>query len=90
MQQHFAKSNNIKNNCQTHPGPIHEGVGAPEPAKAGTPNVWRPGFSRFVWRFTSKVGLHELALTHLGANPLLREAVRWNDSQQEKQFLILL
>jgi hypothetical protein len=43
-------------------GPIHEGVGAPEPAKAGTPNVWSPGFSRFVWRFTSKVGLHELAL----------------------------
>jgi hypothetical protein len=31
-------------------------------AWAGTPNVWSPGFSRFVWRFTSKVGLHELAL----------------------------
>jgi hypothetical protein len=48
--------------CVEIPGPIHEGVGAPEPAKAGTPNVCSPGFSRFVWRLTSKVSLHELAL----------------------------
>jgi len=30
-------------------------------AWARTPNVCSPGFSRFVWRFTSKVSLHELA-----------------------------
>ena len=31
-------------------------------ARAGTPNVWSPGFSRFVWRFTRNVSLQELAL----------------------------
>jgi hypothetical protein len=48
-----------------HPGPILEGVGASEPAKAGTPNVCSPGFSRFVWRFASNLTLDELPLRRI-------------------------
>jgi lysophospholipase L1-like esterase len=50
-------------NDHAETGPIHEGMAGSGPAKAGTPSVWSPGFSRFVSRFTSKVSLHDLALT---------------------------